>query len=171
MNHTLAGLPLLSRVRFTLPQVKRHPDGRPPACSVRGSIYLHRHGSITKPITNLYFDEVAVLRYICVDCKRTLRHYPDGMDRHNQSIRLIGLAGLVWALGLLHRSVSHMLGALGCELSRMSGWRDAQEAGAGLGRWMSRSRGRVSVMGADETVVKLRGEKTVVGFVTDAASG
>ena len=78
---------------------------------------------------------------------------------------------LVWALGLSHRSVSHMLGALGCGLSRMSSWRDVQEAGAGSGRWMSRAHGRVRVIGADETMVKVKGEKVVVGFVTDAASG
>ncbi len=64
-----------------------------------------------------------------------------------------------------------MLCALGSGLSRMSGWRDVQEAGAGSGRWMSRARGRVRVMGADETVVKLRGEKTVVGVATDAEIG
>lgn len=37
--------------------------------------------------------------------------------------------------------------------------------------WLSRNRGRVSVLGADETVVKVRGKRMVVGFVTDAESG
>ena len=161
----------MPRVRFTLPQVKRHPDTRPPACRYCGSVYLHRHGAVTKPITDPYLDEVTVLRYRCVDCKRTFRHYPDGVDRHDQSLRLRGLVALVWALGLSHRSVVHMLCALGCDLSRMSSWRDVQEVGSGSGRWVSRARGKVRVMGADETVVKLRGEKTVVGVVTDAETG
>ena len=161
----------MPRVRFTLPQVKSHPDTRPPACRYCGSVYLHRHGSVTKPITDLHVSEVTVHRYRCIDCKMTFRHYPDGVDRHDQSLRLRGLVALVWALGLSHRSVGHMLCALGCELSRMSSWRDVQEAGTGSGRWLSRARGRVRVMGADETVVKLRGEKVVVGVVTDAETG
>ena len=121
----------MPRVRFTLPQVKHHPDSRPRACAHCGSVYLNRHGSVTKPITDLYLDEVTVLRYRCVDCKRTFRHYPEGVDSHDQSLRLRGLVALVWALGLSHRSVSHMLGALGCGLSLMSSWRDVQEAGSG----------------------------------------
>ena len=161
----------MPRVRFTLPQVKLHPDTRPAACSHCGSVYLHRHGTVAKPITDLYLDEVTVHRYRCTGCKRTFRHYPAGVDGHDQSLRVRGLAALVWALGLSHRSVGHMLCALGCELSRMSSWRDVQEAGAGAGRWVSRARRRVRVMGADETVVKLRGDKTVVGVVTDAETG
>ena len=53
----------------------------------------------------------------------------------------------------------------------MSSWRDVQEAGSRSLRWVSRARGQVKVVGADETVVKIRGHKTVVGFVTDAATG
>ena len=75
-------------------------------------------------------------------------------------------------MGLSLRSVSHLLGALGCDLSRMSVWRDVQEAGSNaLDGWLSRVRGQVRLMGADETVLKVRGRRTVVGFVTDAASG
>ncbi len=77
-----------------------------------------------------------------------------------------------WALGLSLRSVSHLLSALGCKLSRMSVWRDVQTAGTNaLGGWLGGRRGRVRMMGADETVIKVRGKQTVVGFVTDAESG
>ena len=87
-------------------------------------------------------------------------------------MRLRGLAALSWALGLSLRSVSHLLSALGCELSRMSVWRDVQEAGSNsLDGWLSKHRGRVRLMGADETVVKVRGRRMVVGFATDAESG
>ena len=58
---------------------------------------------------------------------------------------------LSWALGLSHRSVSNLLTALGSALSRMSSWRDVQEA--------------------DETMLRMKGEKVVSGFVTDAVSG
>ncbi|MCA1719368.1 MAG: hypothetical protein LC781_21945 [Actinobacteria bacterium] len=51
----------------------------------------------------------------------------------------------------------------------MSVWRDAQEAGEALRK--SRPRGRVRVMGADETVFWVKGEEVVVGFVVDGSSG
>ena len=162
----------MSRVRFTLPQVKDYPDSRPSACVRCGSVLLNRHGSVKKRITDLYMSEVTVIRYRCADCLRTFRHYPEGVDSHDQSLRLRGLSALSWALGLSLRSVSHLLAALGCCLSRMSVWRDVQESGSGaLSGWVNRTRGRVRVMGADETVVRLKGKKTVVGFVADAKSG
>ncbi len=51
----------------------------------------------------------------------------------------------------------------------MSVWRDAQEAGEALRR--SRPAGRVRVMGADETVFKVKGKEVVVGFAVDGQSG
>ena len=163
----------MSRVRFTLPQVKLFPDTRPSACPHCGSVYLIRHGPVTKRISDLYIDEVTVHRYRCRGCGRTFRHYPQGVDHHDQSMRLRGLAALSWALGLSLRSVSHLLSALGCELSRMSVWRDVQEAGSNsLNGWLIGHRGgRVRLMGADETVLKVGGKRVVVGFVTDAESG
>ena len=162
----------MPRVRFTLPQVKLSPDTRPAACPYCGSVYLTRHGQVTKRLSDLHISEITVHRYRCCDCGRTFRHYPQGVDRHDQSHRLRGLAALCWALGLSLRSVSHLLSALGCDLSRMSVWRDVQAAGtSALGGWLSRDRGRVRLMGADETVLKVRGRRMVVGFVTDAESG
>ena len=162
----------MTRVRFTLPQVKHSPDTRPSACPHCGGVTFQRHGWVSKAVKDPYVSEVSVLRYRCTDCLRTFRQYPEGVDSHDQSIRLRGLAALAWGLGLSHRSVSDLLKALGCDLSRMSSWRDVQKAGSGaLGGWMNRAHGRVRVMGADETVVSVRGEKVVLGFVTDAESG
>jgi transposase-like protein len=75
----------------------------------------------------------------------------------------------MYGLGLSCSAASHLLGVLGMELSRMSVWRDAQEAGEALRK--SRPSGRVRVMGADETVFKVRGQEVAVGFVVDAQSG
>ena len=150
----------MSRVRFTLPQVKDYPDSRPSACPHCGSVILNRHGKVTKRVADLYLSEVTVIRYRCTDCLRTFRHYPKGVDSHDRSLRLRGVSALSWALGLSLRSVSHLLSALGCGLSRMSVWRDVQEWGSGaLSGWMNRTRGRVRVMGADETVVRLKGKR------------
>ena len=52
----------MPRVRFTLPQVKDYPDTRPQGCPHCGSVFLHRHGEVTKPIRDLYVSEVNALR-------------------------------------------------------------------------------------------------------------
>jgi hypothetical protein len=54
-------------------------------------------------------------------------------------------------------------------ISKMSVWRDAQEAGQALRK--SRPSGKVRVLAADETVFKVKGKEVVVGFVVDGASG
>ena len=162
----------MSRVRFTLPKVKSVPTTRPSKCPYCGGGIVNRHGKAQKRVRDLYVTEAIAHRYRCRDCLRTFRHYPEGVDRHDQSRRLRGLAALSWALGLSLRSVSHILSALGCRLSRMSVWRNVQEAGTNALRgWMGRSSVHVRIMGADETVVKVKGKMTVVGLVTDAESG
>ena len=76
------------------------------------------------------------------------------------------------ALGLSLRSASHLLAAFGVSVSRMSVWRDVQETGRNARRKQAgRARGRVTVIGADETVVRVKGETTFVGVVTDASTG
>lgn len=162
----------MASVRFILPAVKSVPDTRPAACPHCGSVYLHRHGAVTKPLKDLYVREVTVYRYRCTGCGRTFRHYPAGVDGHDRSQRLRGLTALSWALGLSLRSTDHLLTALGCGVSRMSVWRDVQAMGSrALSRWVGRARGAAPVLGVDETVVKVRGKQTVVGFVTDAETG
>ena len=62
--------------------------------------------------------------------------------------------------------------AFGVSASRMSVWRDVQEAGRNARRKQAgRARGRVTAIGADETVVRVKGETTFVGVVTDASTG
>ena len=62
--------------------------------------------------------------------------------------------------------------AFGVSISRMSVWRDVQEAGRNARRKQSGgARGQVRVIGEDETVVRVNGEKTVAGVVTGAETG
>ena len=131
---------------------------------------MHRHGTLAKPIEDHRLSEVIVRRYKCVCCGRTFRHYPSGITRKSQSQRTVVLAALMYALGLSCSAASHLLGALGAEVCRMSVWRDAQEAGEALRRKRPAA-GRVRVLGADETVFKVKGREVVVGFVVGAQSG
>lgn len=130
---------------------------------------MHRHATVSKPVKDHHFSEVIAHRYKCLSCKMTFRHYPAGITRKTHSQRTVVLAALMYGLGLSCSAASHLLGALGVDLGQMSVWRDAQEAGEALRR--KRPAGRVRVLGADETVYKVKGQKVVVGFVVDAQSG
>ena len=69
-------------------------------------------------------------------------------------------------------SDSHALAAAGESLSHASVWRDVQEAGENARRSLAKqARGRVKAVGADETFVEVKGEKTALGLVTDAQTG
>ena len=117
-----------------------------------------------KSVTDLYEDTITAVRYRCADCGRTFRHCPEGIDRGGQTQRMRGWAALAWALGLSLRSASHLLAAFGVSVSRMSVWRDIQEAGRNArGKQAGRARGQVKVIGADETAVRVKGVKKVVG--------
>jgi transposase-like protein len=157
------------KISLIVPAVNHAPEHRPRACVYCKESILHRHGALTKPVRDHKLRQVIVQRYKCVCCGRTFRHYPPGITRKSQSQRTVVLAALMYGLGLSCSAASHLLGALGAEVCKMSVWRDAQEAGEALRK--SRPAGRVRVLGADETVYKVKGREVVVGFVTDGASG
>lgn len=156
-------------IRLVVPHVNAFPTERPRSCPYcKKSTLLHRHGTVKKPIKDHRATLVEAHRYKCLSCQRTFRHYPSGVDKKDQSLRTVVLAAIVYALGLSCSAASHLLGALGADVSKMSVWRDAQEAGEALRK--SRPAGRVRVMGADETVFKVKGKEVVVGFVVDSQS-
>ena len=69
-------------------------------------------------------------------------------------------------------AASRLLAAFGVSVSRMSARRDIQEARRNARRKQAgRARGQVTVMGANETAVRVKGDKTVGGVVSDAAIG
>ena len=162
----------MTGIRFIPAQVKTFPDERPNACKRCGSQILTRRGAVEKSVIDLYEEKVTVVRYRRSDCGRTFRHYPDGIDRGGQTQRMRGWAALAWALGLSLHSASHILAAFDVSVSRMSARRDVQEAGRNARRKQAEgARGQVKVIGADETAVRVKGVKKVVGVVADAETG
>jgi len=158
------------RLRFLLPPVKSGEEGRPTSCPYCRRDTFQRHGVAPKPIKDLRLPQVQVIRYLCTGCRRTFRHYPQGVDRHDQSKRTRALCALLWGLGLSLEAVSQVVSSLGCPLARMTVWRDVQELGQVI-RLRPRPPGSISILGVDETVVKLKGGKVTVGFVTDPGNG
>src|SRR5512140_917306 len=116
----------MSIVILQLPEVKTSRADRPSKCPYCGGDIFQRWGQIHKPLRDTQIKAVQVYRYRCNRCRRTFRHYPEGVDRASQSLRLRQLASLSWVLGLSYRGVVGVFAAFGVELARMSAWRDVQ---------------------------------------------
>lgn len=157
------------KIRLVIPSVKPRPQARPASCAYCGHWRLHRHGTVCKPLKDHRQDTVVAARYKCCGCGRTFRHYPEGVSRASQSQRTVVLAALLYGLGLSCHAAAQVLSAFEVKVCAMTVWRDAQAAGDALRR--TRPNGRVRVLGADETVYRVKGHETVVGFVTDGQRG
>ena len=96
----------MTRIRFTLAQVKTFPDERPDACEYCGSPILTPHGTVEKSVTDLCIEKVTVVRCRRSDCGSAFRQCPEGVDRGGQTQRMRGWAALAWTLDLSPRSAS-----------------------------------------------------------------
>ena len=151
-----------ARVRNT-----QYPDERPDACKRCGSQTLTQRGTSEKSVTDFYEENVTVVRYRCSDCGSAF-----SIARREATAADSPRAALAWALGLSLRSASHLLAAFGVSVSRMSARRDVQDAGRNARRKQTgQARGRVRVPGADKTMVRVKGEKAIIGVATDAETG
>ena len=79
-----------------LASVKRKTELRPKACPYCQGETFQRWGKTSKPIRDIRCRRVQVYRYRCCRCKRTFRHYPEGISRAAQTKRLQALAVLCW---------------------------------------------------------------------------
>src|SRR3990172_71415 len=158
------------RLRLLVPQVKSLPTERPTACRWCQSPLLQRHQTVPKKVIDTQVREAQAVRYRCTACQRTFRHYPEGVSGYRQSQRVIGLAVLLWTLGLSEWGTSHVLHALEAGIHRSSVHRDRLRAGALL-QQRGMAAGPVRVLGADETGVRIRGEAPPRGLPGGGGGG
>ncbi len=109
-----------------LPKVKRIKIERPTKCKYCQGETFQRWGHSSRKIKDTKIKTVQVYRYRCTSCRRTFRHYPEGISHTQQSERLKKLAVICWSMGLSYRGLELILSAFEVHLSRMSGWRDVQ---------------------------------------------
>jgi transposase-like protein len=114
-------------VVLQLPVVKRKNETRPEKCPYCQGETFQRWGKVRKPVRDNRYRNVQAYRYRCCHCRRTFRHYPQGVDRADQTLRLRNLVAVYWVLGMSLRSVVIALAPYGVKLSHMSVWRDLQE--------------------------------------------
>ena len=159
----------MSIVTLRLPAVKRKTEIRPKSCPYCQGGTFQRWGKVAKPVKDQRHRSISVYRYRCCGCQRTFRHYPEGVDRADQTQRLRKLAALMWLLGLSLRHTCTVLSVFRVWLSHMSVWRDLQEQ-AGLQRqrrrWLS-----TRVVGVDGAYVRCQGKTQPVLVVVDLGRG
>jgi len=125
----------MSIVVLSLPDVKQKTVIRPKECPYCAGETFQRWGGVAKRVIDPHLGEVwvyryrsvSVYRYRCCHCKRSFRHYPQGVDQADQTLRMRKLAAVLWVLGMSLRGVGIALSAFGVQLSHMSVWRDLQE--------------------------------------------
>ena len=159
----------MSIVVLQLPKVKRQTGARPRQCKYCKGEILQRWGKVKKPVRDTRMRNVYVYRYMCCICKRTFRHYPEGVDQADQTQRMRKLVVICWKLGLSYRSIAMILFAFGVDLSRMSAWRDVQEEARQQRK--SKHWKKVRILGLDGAYVLGWGEKRPVLVAVDLGEG
>lgn len=109
-----------------LPEVERTTDIRPKGCPYCGNCILQRWGQVKKPLRDATGLLTEIYRYRCGECERTFRHYPDGVDRADQTLRIRQVAGLAWLMGMSTRDVVKTFKAVGIKISRSNVWREGK---------------------------------------------
>lgn len=148
--------------------VQPSPEGRPSACPFCHSPVLQRWGKVPKSLKDPQLAQVEVHRYRCWGCRRTFRHYPQGVTRWTQSQRTVALAALLWALGLSLRAVAALFPHLGPSLSRMSVLRDVRALQEEVQRRLPL---RARVLGVDGFGVRVKGKGQGVLVAVEMGGG
>ncbi len=156
-------------VVLQLPPVKQKTESRPQECPNCSGETFQRWGKVRKPVRDKRYRSVQVYRYRCCSCRRTFRHYPQGVDRADQTQRLRKLAALGWVLGMSLRGMVMFLSAIDVTVSHMTVWRDLQEQAKLLEkrrRWQP-----VRVLGLDGAYPLAKGGKRSVIVAVDLGNG
>jgi len=164
------------RLKLILPRVVAAEIQPPVHCPYHGcgGHHFRFHQVVRKPLRDTGYREVEAYRYQCLRCERTFRVYPTGVTRAQTSLRVKGLAVLLYLLGLSYGAVSLALDALGVYLCK-SGVYDAVQGVAervpGLRRTEVFADLQTPALGGDLTSVKVNGQWLSLGLTVDDLSG
>jgi len=158
------------RLRVQIPRVEPAAyQSWPERCPCCGNATFHSHGFVRKPIRDTRLDQVRPRRIQCTACGHTLRVYPQGITRRDQSERLRGLSIFLWLLGVSYRGVADVLTGLSADLQKSQIHDNVQQLGEKV-RQVQEQRlpqRRVRVLAADCTHARVRGQDTVVLQLSD----
>lgn len=164
------------RLKLILPQVVPTEFRPPTRCPYEGcgGGHFRFHQSVEKPLRDTRYAEVGARRYTCLRCGRTFRLYPTGVTRAYISLRVKGLAVLLYLLGLSYGAVSLALEALGtymCKSRVYDAVQSVAERVPGLKREQIFEGLKTPALGGDLTSVKVNGQWLTLGLTVDDLSG
>jgi len=164
------------RLNLLLPDVKPNKFQTPKHCKregCKGKRFYPRQ-EVEKKIVDGKYSSVKAWRYECAKCGCTFRVYPEGVGRQQNSHRVIGLAVMLYVLGLSYGAVSIVLTALGISIGKTSVYRAVQAAAQkvpGMKREQLLDGYRTGAVGADVTSVRCKGKWLPLGMSVDAVNG
>lgn len=164
------------RLNLLLPDVKPNEFQTPKQCKKEGckGKRFYPRQAVEKKIVDGKYQKVQAWRYECASCGCTLRVYPQGVGHQQISHRVIGLAVMLYILGLSYGAVAIVLAALGIGIGKSSVYRAVQAVAQkvpGMKQEKLLDGYRTGALGADVTSVRCDGRWLPLGISVDAISG
>lgn len=163
------------RLKLILPVVDGATYEKPEECPYGcGGQEFWLRQVVRKPVRDSSYREVVARRYECLDCRRSFRVYPQGVNQRQFSQRAIGLAVMLYVLGLSYGAVALLLEALGLWIGKTTVYEAVQavaERVPGMKQTQLLEEYRTPALGADLTSVKCNGKWLPLGVTVDALTG
>ena len=164
------------RLKLLLPDVEPKKFDVPKECPHPGchGMRFYARQEVGKRVVDVRHQEVTAWRYECLKCGRTFRVYPQGVGSQQISKRVIGMAIMLYLLGLSYGAVEIVLASLMVGIGKSSVYRAVQavaEKVPGMKRKQLLEGYKTKAIGADVTSVRCNGEWLPIGIVVDATNG
>lgn len=164
------------RLKLLLPKVKPDEFEAPRQCAKKGckGKRFYPRQEVEKAVLDADYKVVSTWRYECIHCGCTFRVYPQGVGHQHISHRVIGLAVMLYVLGLSYGAVAIVLEALGIGIGKTSVYRAVQAAAEKVPGMKQRKLFdgyRAKAVGADVTSVRCKGKWLPLGICVDAVNG
>lgn len=164
------------RLKLLLPDVKTDEFSQPKKCPRAGcaGMRFYPRQIAQKKIVDTQYKEVSAWRYQCAKCGCTFRVYPKGVDKKQTSMRVQGMAVMLYILGLSYGAVELVLGSLGVGIGKASVYRAVQstaEKVPGMKQKNLLTGYKTKAVGADVTSVRCNGKWVQLGVSVDAVNG
>ena len=159
---------------IAFPELSARTDQRPIVCPRCRRAGMGWHRQLTRPVVDLKLTEVQVVQYQCEGCGASVTVTPPGLRpgcKHSERTKVLSV--VLWGLGLSFRDAAAVMKGLGVPISHVEIIFNVREMGAAAMRRHQQAVKQIktSVLGADETQVKLSGNGVTLGFLTDPSTG
>jgi transposase-like protein len=164
------------RLKLLLPEVNPDRFETPKQCARKGckGKRFYPRQEVEKAVVDAKYKLVSAWRYECAACGSTFRVYPQGVGQQHISHHVIGLAVMLYVLGLSYGAVAIVLEALGVGIGKSSVYRAVQavaEKVPGMKQRKLLDGYRTKAVGADVTSVRCKGKWLPLGICVDAITG